>query len=177
MLRRPGAIAVGAIALVAATGAVAQTITQTLTVDFALMQPVPIDRWSVAIIALLLALTGALLMRYRARARIWIWPTLAIGVVALVLAESITRAEAIIPVATPLNLTSSPAQVTFTFPGAPPLTNVVATNNAPSIVTITGISLGSGPYGLNPGTVGVPCKVGLNLQPGQQCSILLLEAP
>jgi len=176
-MRSRAAITVGATALVTSTGAIAQTITQTLTVDFALLQPVPIGRWSMAVVALLLAVSGALLVRYRARARVWIWPTLAIGVAAFVLAESVTRAEAIVPVTTPLGMTSSPAQVTFTFPGAPPFTNVVATNNVSGIVTITGISLDSGPYGLAKGTAGVPCKVGLNLQPGQQCSILLLAAP
>lgn len=164
---------VGAVMVAAtnATGAFAQSTTQTLTLTFpAAAGPMglPISGWTAVAITVMLALVGGLMLRRRSPtgARLWSAGLLATG--ALLALQSTDSAKAIIP-QTPLNLVSSPASVQFTFPGAPPETDVVVTNKTGGKTTILSITLSPGPYVVlgNPGQ----CTVGMVLPNLGTCNI------
>lgn len=151
-----------------ATGALAQTITQTLTISFTGPAPIPIGGWTAVVIAVLLAITGGVLLGRRSRTGGWVWCAALLGTGALLALQPIRSAEAIIPV-TPLNLISSPASVQFVFPGAPDPTEVLVTNATGGTTTILSISLTPGPFGMTSSSN--PCTVGLVLTAGATCTI------
>ena len=127
-----------------ATGAFAQTVTQSLILTFPSAAPLPIGGWTLAAIAALLAAAGGVLLGRRSRAGTWFWGAAALATGALLALPSIRSAEATISI-TPLNLITSPAQVSFTFPGAPPSTTVQVTNDTGATTHITSITLTPAP--------------------------------
>ncbi len=174
--RRNSAPGIG-LALFAATsskGALAQTVTQTLSVGFSGAAPIPVGTWTTMAIAILLAVVAAVLLRRRSPTGAWSWSAALLGTGALLALQSIRSAEAVITI-TPLNLTTSPAVVQFMFPGAPFETEVLVTNATGGTTKIMSISLGSGPYIMF--GLANPCSVGLALAPGKTCTIGLMVPP
>src|SRR5664279_1339137 len=159
------------VALVGATGtagALAQTVTQTLTLTFAAVTPVPVGGWTVVAIAVLLAAVGGMLIRRRSARGAWLWCAALLGTGALLALQPMRSAEAAIPTV-PLNLITSPASVQFVFPGAPDPVNVLVTNTSGGTTTILSITLSAGPLGMA-GSIN-PCTVGLVLAVGATCTI------
>jgi hypothetical protein len=156
-----------------ATGALAQSVTQTLTVNFTDASPVPMGGWISVALAISLAVVGALVLRRRSSTGAWLWVAAAIGTGALLTLQTISGAQAI-PPTTPLSLVTSPASVVFTFPGAPTATNVQLTNNVGGPTTITAITLQPGPYDPAPGQT--TCTVGLVLPASGTCLIGLTQS-
>jgi hypothetical protein len=161
-------------AATSSTAALAQSVTQTLSVNFSGPAPIPIATWTAVAIAVLLAVVGAVLLRRRSPTGAWFWSAALLGTGALLALQSIRSADAIIPV-TSLNLTTSPAMVQFTFPGAPAETEVLVTNDTGGATKILSITLDSGPYVLV--ALANPCTVGLTLGAGKNCTIGLLVPP
>lgn len=156
-----------------ATGAFAQTVTQSLTINFSGGTPVPIGGWAAIGIALLLAATAGLVLRRSSSSRTWIWVAALVGSAGLFALQPIRDVHATTPTTT-LDLVTNPAVVVFTFPGAPVQTNVLVTNKSGGPTTILAITLAPGPYGMF--TVGVPCAVGMVLPPDGTCNIGLGES-
>ena len=157
-----------------ASGAFAQTVTQSLTVNFTAASPVPLTGWAAIGIALLLAAGAALALRRGSSTGAWTWLAALIGTAALLAVQPIRDAEALTPT-TPLDLVTNPATVVFTFPGAPVQTVVQVTNKTSGPTTILAITLAPGPYGtFTPG--GTVCTVGLLLPVNGTCNIGLSES-
>jgi hypothetical protein len=159
------------LALIGATGAssaLAQTITQTLTLGFTGTSSVPIGGWTVVAIAVLLAVMGGVFVARRSRTGAWFWAVALVGTGALLALQPMRSAAALIPTV-PLNLVSSPASVQFVFPGAPDPVNVLVTNTSGATATIQSITLSTGPLGMSVATN--PCIVGMVLAPGATCNI------
>ena len=155
------------------TGAFAQTVTQSLTINFSGGTPVPIGGWAAIGIALLVAAAAGLVLRRSSSSRAWIWFAVLVGTAGLFALQPIRGVQAAIPT-TPLDLVSSPATVVFTFPGAPVETNVLVTNKTGSPTTILAITLASGPY--DTFSIGTPCTVGMVLPANGTCNIGLGES-
>ena len=190
---RIAAVAAGVLLFAFAGAAGAQTVTQTLSVDFvglAAPSPVPLGSWLPAAAAGVLALAASVILRRRRFGRLFVWMLAAVGSATLLL-EGTPVTEAAPITMTPLSLTSSPASVQFTFPGAPPFNEVIATNNDLGAIgiRITNITLTSGPYviggfalaaskNLGPKIVGpLPCAIGMSLNTGANCAIELTVVP
>jgi hypothetical protein len=161
-------IGLALIGATSATGALAQSVTQTLTLSFSAVAPVPIGGWTAVAIAMLLAVVGGVLLRRRFPTGAWFWAAALLGTGALLALQPIRSAEASIPT-TPLNLITSPASVQFVFPGAPDPVNVLVTNATGGATTILSITLTAGPLGMA-GALH-PCSVGLVLAVGATCTI------
>jgi hypothetical protein len=161
-------VALALVGATAATGALAQTVTQTLTLGFTAAAPVPIDGWAAVAIAVLLAIAGVAVLRRRSSTGAWLWCAALLGTGALFGLQPIRSAEALIPI-TPLSLVTSPASVQFVFPGAPDPTVVLVTNNTGGTTTILSIVLGPGPLGTTASTT--PCVVGTILAANATCTI------
>jgi hypothetical protein len=166
---RVARLGLGVIGATGATGALAQSATQTLAVAFTGLS-IPIGGWTAVGIAVLLALAGGVLLHRRARtgASAVVAALLATG--ALLTLPPTKSAEAIV-VATPLNLITSPATLSITFPAASSL--VLVTNDTGVAVTITSVTLTpAGAYVLLPAPT---CTIGLVLAPGATCNIFLAQ--
>ena len=156
-----------------ATGAFAQTVTQSLTVNFSGGTPVPIGGWVAIGIALLLAAAAGWVLRRSASTRAWVWLAALVGTAGFLALQPIREAHAALP-PTALDLVTSPAVVVFTFPGAPVQTEVTVTNKSGGPTTLLAITLAPGPYGVF--TVGVPCTVAMVLPANGTCNIGLGES-
>jgi hypothetical protein len=161
-------IGLALIGAITATGALAQSVTQTLTLTFPAAAPVPVGGWTAVAIAALLAVVGGVLLRRRSATGAWFWSAALLGTSALLALQPIRSAEALIPT-TPLTLITSPASVQFVFPGAPDPVNVLVTNGTGGTTTILSITLSPGPLGMA-GSLN-PCTVGLVLAVGATCTI------
>ncbi len=155
------------------TSAFAQTVTQSLTINFSGGTPVPIGGWAAIGIALLVAAAAGFVLRRSASTRAWIWFATLIGTAALLALQPVREAEAAFPPTSP-DLVTNPAMVVFTFPGAPVQTEVTVTNKSGGPTTILAITLAPGPYGIF--TVGTPCTVGMVLPANGTCNIGLGES-
>jgi hypothetical protein len=168
MLDRRIARAIGALAAVAATPALAQE----LQVDFISLSPVPVGGWAVAAIAGMLALAGHRVLRGRART-LGVMAASAVAAGALawhVVAPAETHAAA---PTTIVNLTSSPATVALA-PGDMDYQLVNASSRPIKIVSIERVNA--------PGFTFIPsllpaCQKQQELRPGQYCFVALGNDP
>jgi hypothetical protein len=156
-----------------ATGAFAQTVTQSLTINFTGGAPVPIGGWAAIGIALILAAAAGWVLRRSRATGVWIWFAAMVGTAGLFALPPIGDAHAAFP-PTFLDLVTNPATVVFTFPGAPVQTEVTVTNKSGAPTTLLAITLAPGPYSTF--AVGVPCTVGMVLPANGTCNIGLGES-
>jgi hypothetical protein len=154
-----------------ATGALAQTVTQSLTVNFSDGTPVPIGGWAAIGIALLVAAAAGLVLRRSSSSRAWMWVTALFGTAGVFALQPIHDVHAGIPM-TSLDLVTNPAVVVFTFPGAPGAIDVQVANKSGAPTTILAIALASGPYHTIQAIV-APCIVGMVLPRNGICNVKL----
>jgi hypothetical protein len=171
---------------VLAVTANAQSVTRTLTIEFVGgdVAAVPLGGWLPGFIAGVLGLAAAIGLRRRGKGSTWLWTTIVVSATALLL-DNVPSTEAK-SAPTLLPLLGSPASVQFTFPGAPPFTEVDATNKLPGPITITKIMLTPGPYSIlvapespttGPKLVTPGCFVGEGLANGKMCFVDLGVVP
>jgi hypothetical protein len=164
MLDRRIARAIGALAAVAATPALAQE----LQVDFISLSPVPVGGWVVAAIAGALALAAHRALRGRARTLgVMAATAVAAGTLAWnAVAPAETQAA---PVETIVNLATSPATVALVFANQPyKLVNVTA--RTIKIVSIERVNASAFTFIVSP----LPaCGKQQELRPGEFCYVAL----